>query len=86
MGRARRKTEEALVVVFDSTASALAFADAAGGIQLPGRLIPVPRTLSAGCGISWRGVPESQSDVENLIAAEGIDDARLVVMQLPCRG
>ena len=26
--------------------------------QIPGRLIPLPRELSAGCGLAWRMLPE----------------------------
>ena len=69
-------------MAFDSTASALAFAAAAPEAGLPGRLIPVPRSLSAGCGIAWRGAPEHANLARDLIAREQIDDARLVVMHL----
>ena len=78
----RLSGEEALVVAFDSTASALAFASAAPGAQLEGRLIPVPRTLSAGCGMAWRELPANRAQVEALICAQDIDDAQLVLMRL----
>ena len=26
--------------------------------QVPGRLIPLPREISAGCGLAWRMLPE----------------------------
>ena len=76
----RESSEGTLVVVFDSTASALAFADAAKRAGLAGRLIPVPRSLSAGCGIAWRTRLEDRSLAETLIDTERIDDARIVAM------
>lgn len=76
------KTETALVVAFDSTASAFAFSDAAGPAGIEGRLVPTPRSLSAGCGMAWRGAPSSRESVESLLAAEGIDDARIALLQL----
>ena len=30
----------------------------AGARQVPGRLIPLPREISAGCGLAWRMLPE----------------------------
>lgn len=76
------KTERALVVAFDSTASALAFDDAAKAAGVPGRLFPVPRSLSAGCGMAWRGDPSLRPQVEELVASEDIDDAHIVEMML----
>lgn len=78
----RKKGTEALVVAFDSTASALAFDSAAKTAELEGRLCPVPRSLSAGCGLAWRCDPALQRHVQSLIDAEEIDDARLVIMVL----
>lgn len=73
---------EALVVAFDSTASALHFASCAQEAGLPGRLIPVPRSLSAGCGIAWRDLPENENQAKELVEQEAIDDAKFVVMPL----
>lgn len=82
MWPSRKRKEKALVVVFDSTASALAFSSAAGQAGLEGRLFPVPRSLSAGCGIAWRDDPSRRDLAESVIASEGIEDARIVVMDL----
>ena len=73
---------ETLVVAFESTASALAFGTAAEAATLPGRLFPIPRSLSAGCGIAWRGEPAHRAAVESVLKAEGIDDAQIVIMEL----
>ena len=81
MGFSRKKSEEALVVAFESTASALAFADAAKAAGLSGRLVPIPRTLSAGCGMAWRDSKDARNLVESILESEDIDDARIVVMK-----
>lgn len=48
-----RKKELKLVVTFHTTADAMAMEKACKVQQVPGRLIPVPRSISAGCGLSW---------------------------------
>lgn len=35
---------------------------------IPGRLIPVPRELSAGCGIAWRMEPDTYRQHSGLLA------------------
>lgn len=76
------KTETALVVAFDFTASAFAFSDAVGQAGIEGRLVPTPRSLSAGCGMAWRGAPSSRSHVDDLLAIERIDDAHIALLDL----
>lgn len=48
---ARRKVKTA-VASFHTTTDALAFKQAAVGEGLRGRLAPIPRQLSAGCGMA----------------------------------
>jgi len=78
----RSHSTEKLVVAFGSTASALAFGSAAKAAGLPGRLFPIPRSLSAGCGIAWRDEPATRAAAEAIIEAEEIDDAQIVIMEL----
>ena len=40
---------------------------------LRGRLVPVPRQLSAGCGLAWREPEENKDALRRVLAAEGID-------------
>lgn len=42
-----------MVVTFYTTADAMAMEKVCKEKKVPGRLIPVPRTISAGCGLSW---------------------------------
>jgi len=31
--------------------------------ELPGRMIPVPTSISAGCGLSWSAPPEAEEAI-----------------------
>lgn len=48
-----RKKERKLVVTFHTTTDAMAMEKACRQAEAPGRLIPVPREISAGCGLAW---------------------------------
>ena len=48
-----RKKELKLIVTFHTTADAMAMEKVCKEQNAPGRLIPVPRSISAGCGLAW---------------------------------
>lgn len=52
------------VITFATTSDAMAFEAASrdDAEALPGRIIPVPSEISAGCGLSW-AAPVEQRDV-----------------------
>ncbi len=54
MARIKRK---ALILSFDKTTDAMAAEKYCMDHGLPGRLIPVPREITAGCGLSWKAAP-----------------------------
>ena len=41
-------------------------------MRRPGRLIPVPREITAGCGMSWRAPVESREKLVSAAAEAGI--------------
>lgn len=47
---------------------------------LPGRLIPVPREITAGCGLAWKAPPEAEDTLWAALAESGIShaDARIL--------
>ena len=47
-----RAKEPCYVISFHTTADAITFEKKAGETGFPGRLIPLPRAISAGCGMS----------------------------------
>lgn len=46
------------VLSFATTQQALAWEKQCAAQGVPGRLIPLPREISAGCGLAWRMRPE----------------------------
>jgi len=67
-----REKKPALVIAFETTSQALAAEVLFTSSGLPGRMIPLPSNLSAGCGLAWKSEPEQR---ETLCAA--LDTARL---------
>ena len=49
-----------IVLSFRTTVEAMAWEKHCATAQIPGRLIPLPREISAGCGLAWRMTPEEQ--------------------------
>ena len=62
------KKKPTLIITFATTTQAMAMESFCTREQLPGRLIPVPREITAGCGLSWKALPEEK---EQLLAALG---------------
>ena len=54
------KKKPALIITFDTTTQAMAMEKFCMQRGLPGRLIPVPREITAGCGLSWKALPEEK--------------------------
>ena len=54
------KKKPALIITFATTTQAMAMEKFCAQQNLPGRLIPVPREITAGCGLSWKALPEAQ--------------------------
>lgn len=68
-----RKKELKLVVTFHTTADAMAMEKACKEKKVPGRLIPVPRTISAGCGLSWCSELADRETVREAMQQSGIE-------------
>lgn len=48
------KKQLSLIISFNRTTDAMAFEDYALKNSISGRLIPLPKEISAGCGLSWK--------------------------------
>ena len=53
-----------IVLSFRTTVEAMAWEKHCQADGIPGRLIPLPRELSAGCGLAWRMLPEEWAQWE----------------------
>jgi hypothetical protein len=62
-----RQKELQCVVTFQTTTEAMAFEEAAKEAGLSGRIIPVPRAITAGCGLAWRENPRCRALLEKLL-------------------
>ena len=57
-----RQKEWKLIITFHTTSDAIAFEKACKETGRSGRMIPVPRELSAGCGLAWDLISGQQHD------------------------
>lgn len=64
-----------LIVTFHTTTAAMAMELACDQAGLPGRLIPVPRKITAGCGMAWSAPPEAKGELEAFVQANNITTA-----------
>ena len=72
-----RKKELKLVVTFHTTADARAMEKACKEHGVAGRLIPVPRTISAGCGLSWCAELEERENIKKVMHTVGIEEEEI---------
>ena len=68
-----RERTEKCIVTFRTTTGAMAMEQACRQAGLPGRLIPVPRAITAGCGMCWAAPPEARTALEELVIKEHLD-------------
>ena len=61
-----------LVVTFEATAAAMAAEKYCLEKGVPGRLIPVPREITAGCGLAWKAEVDQEEAVTAALEAAGI--------------
>lgn len=66
------KKEMKLVITFHTTTEAMAMEQACKAEGADGRIIPVPRSISAGCGLAWCAKLESEEDLRRLMERQGI--------------
>lgn len=76
-----RKKKPAFVIAFDATSQAMAADRYLTKNNLPGRLIPVPREITAGCGFAWKAEPDAQDRLMEALKKEGIQWASTHVLE-----
>ena len=69
-----RQKELKLVVTFHPTADAMAMEKVWKEKGAPGRLIPVPRAISAGCGLSWCADLDQRDALKEIMNNVGIQE------------
>ena len=61
-----------LIISFDTTTVAMAVDALCRQEGIPGRIIPLPKEVSAGCGLSWRTEISQRPVMEALFQRENI--------------
>ena len=72
-----RLRERRLIVAFYRTHDAMAFEDYCCAHGVAGRLIPLPREISAGCGLAWSAPAGSEAALRACLAEAGIEPQHL---------
>ena len=62
-----------LVITFHTTAAAMAMEKFCKEENVPGRLIPVPRELTADCGMAWCAPVEAAARLRALAADHSLE-------------
>lgn len=68
-----REKKRWLVVTFHTTAAAIGMEKLCAAHGLAGRLIPVPRALTADCGMAWRAEPNERAALEALASDAALE-------------
>ena len=72
-----RQKELKLVVTFHTTADAMAMENVCKEKGAAGRLIPVPRAISAGCGLSWCAPLDQRDALKEIMDSVGLKEEEM---------
>ena len=76
------KKKPTLILTFVTTTQAMAVEKFCAQQNLPGRLIPVPREITAGCGLSWKARPEEKDSLLTALAEAGLQWERDYILEV----
>lgn len=74
-----RKKRQYIVLSFASTARAMGWEKECAARGIPGRIIPLPSEITAGCGLGWRMLPEDLETWNPRLDGAGYDAATPVM-------
>ncbi len=77
-----RKKEIKIIVSFYTIADAMAMEKGCKAYDIEGRLIPVPRQISAGCGIAWSSPPGERERLTQVLNDIGIDTKEMMMCEI----
>ena len=77
-----RQKKPTLVITFATTTQAMAVEKFCLSNNLPGRIIPVPREITAGCGLSWKAAPEDKELLEAELQKSGLGWQEMHVIEI----
>lgn len=77
-----RAREPRLIVAFYTTHDAMAFEDYCHENGAEGRLIPLPRAISAGCGLAWSAPPDDEAGLRTRLCAAGVEPQHVRLLEI----
>ena len=77
-----RQKKPTLIITFATTTQAMAMEKFCADNGLPGRIIPVPREITAGCGLSWKAKPEEQQRLTEKLTEAGMVWQQMAVIEI----
>lgn len=78
----RRRKEERLVVSFHTTTDAMAMRQVGRTEGLQGRMIPIPRQISAGCGLAWSEPADNADALHRAIESHTLEYEMITPLEL----
>lgn len=76
------KKKPTLIITFATTTQAMAMEKFCIQQGIPGRLIPVPREITAGCGLSWKTLPEEKDRLIGALTKAGMKWAECHILEV----
>ena len=61
-----------LIITFATNSDAMAMESEARAEDWPGRLVPVPSDIDAGCGLAWCAEPQERDSLLQLMQDHGL--------------
>ncbi|MBR6221344.1 MAG: DUF3343 domain-containing protein [Clostridia bacterium] len=77
-----RRREARLIVAFRTTHDAMTFEDYCHQRGAEGRLIPLPREISAGCGLAWSAPPGDAARLRQLLSDAGVSPQHVLELEI----
>ena len=72
-----RQKELTQIITFKTTTAAMAMEDYCKAQGLPGRIIPLPQEISAGCGLCWKS-----AKLDEAFWKEKLDEAHIIYEEM----
>lgn len=68
-----------LLILFPSTAHAMAMEQRCQEKKVAGRLVPLPSHLMAGCGFAWKAEVEEEENLREFLDTESLGYEKILV-------
>ena len=77
-----REKKSALIITFATTTEAMGVEKFCTEHQFYGRLIPVPREITKGCGLAWKALPEEKEHITQALNGAHLQWKAMCVIEI----